>query len=97
VLSLRYFSDAYIDHVLVLYSHFALSCPQNPWIIMSPRLHFVCLCLLLCTFIKLQAQTKTVQVTVLNGTERRCIADSIVEIQITPNQSLDSEAQVQYQ
>ena len=56
---------------------------------MSPRLLFVCLCLLLCTFIKLQAQTKTVQVTVLNGTERRCIADSIVEIQITPNQSLD--------
>lgn len=34
-------------------------------------------------------QAQTVQVTVLNGAEVRCVADSVVKIQITPNPSLD--------
>ncbi len=34
-------------------------------------------------------KAQTVQVTVLNGAEVRCVADSIVQIRITPNPSLD--------
>ncbi|MBK9489207.1 MAG: PKD domain-containing protein [Haliscomenobacter sp.] len=34
-------------------------------------------------------KAQTVQVTVLNGTEVRCVADSVVEVQITPNPSLE--------
>ena len=34
-------------------------------------------------------KAQTVQVTVLNGKEVRCVADSVVEVQITPNPSLD--------
>lgn len=34
-------------------------------------------------------KAQTVQITVLNGKEVRCVADSVVEVQITPNPSLD--------
>lgn len=39
--------------------------------------------------ITFMVKAQTVQVTVLNGTEVRCVADSVVEVQITPNPSLE--------
>lgn len=56
---------------------------------MSLKLVSVILFLMAIPFV---VRAQTVQVTVLNGAEVRCVADSVVRIKITPNPSLDLRA-----